>query len=91
MKDQVDLFFEGGLTIRPDSKTVNRKMRKLAKGSRLPFTGRHVVINTARAARRAAGAGIVEEEVISKALQKSLVASGMSPEEASKIKWESMW
>jgi hypothetical protein len=53
MNDQNELFFDGGLTLRVNSdseKTANRKMRTLAKKSRLPFSGRHIVISTLRAA-----------------------------------------
>ena len=90
-----ELFFEGGVTIRSGNeqseKALNRKMRALASKNRLAFSGRHIVIDTRRAQRRAIGAGIEEGQSVSKAFQKSLVASGMSRDEAADVKWESMW
>jgi len=95
MQDKTDLFFESGLTIRPSGQ-VNRKaivriMRRQAIANRLPFTGGAIAIITRRAILRAKGAGIIDGNIVSKFIQKKLVGAGLSWQEASKVKWESIW
>jgi len=102
MKDRDDVFFKGGFIVRDaiigndeeakkQRKTCERKMRQIAKKARLPFSGMHVAITTQAALRRAKGAGIEKGKMISKKMQKALIAAGMRPEKAKKLTWESMW
>jgi hypothetical protein len=97
MVDSMNLFFSGGLTIRLPindmacRKASQRIMRRLARANRLQFTGAGIAIPNQRAFRRANGASIIEGQPVSKRVQKSLIASGLSKTQASEIRWVSIW
>jgi hypothetical protein len=89
---------QGGLTLRfPGSvcpgipSGTKRQLRRLATTARLMWSGSHMVISTHAALRRAQGVGIAQGAPASRKLRRSLVASGVSVQDAHSATWVSMW
>ena len=87
------LVFEGGVTLprAAQTKAAMRHLRHMARIARLPWSGRHAVVNTRRGLRRAAGVGLEIGVPLPKRIRRCLIAGGMTVTEAAALQLVSQW